>query len=132
MRYRRLSYRYAVITQSNDPWAAVADRPGVSLAQTTWRPAADMYETETLLVVVVELAGVDPEDVEVLLFEDALVIEGLRRLPPVESAIYHRVEIRQGTYRLELPLPVPSDMDSVDATYERGLLQIILQKTGTR
>jgi HSP20 family protein len=89
-----------------------------------------VYETEAAVCVTVELAGVEQDDLEVLLFEDALVVEGARR--PVLCApggVYHSAEIRHGPFRLELPLPVAVDGDSgPEARYERGLLHITLPK----
>src|SRR5690606_2540995 len=63
-----------------------------------------------------------------LLFEDALIVEGERRLPSPAAGVYHAAEIRQGQMRLELLLPVPIDLEQVDAHYERGLLEIRLLK----
>jgi HSP20 family protein len=136
MRYRRLSYRYAIVVTSSEPQpfgdARRADQMGVRLAQFCWRPPADVYETATGIAVTVDLAGVDENDLEMLLFEDALVIEGQRRLPPGEAGgVYHAAEIRQGQFRLELSLPVSIDADAVHARYENGLLKVSLPKMQT-
>ena len=74
----------------------------------------------------------DQEDLDVLLFPDAVVVEGQRRLPTSTSGHYHRVEIRRGAFRLELPVPVTRDLERVDATYDRGILQITFPKTNVR
>ena len=80
------------------------------LAQTCWRPAADVYETASTIAVTVDLAGVDHEALDVLLYEDALIVEGQRRLRPAEAGgVYQTAEIRQGPFRLELALPAPID-----------------------
>jgi HSP20 family molecular chaperone IbpA len=77
----------------------------------------------------VDLAGVDEQDFEVLLYEDVLVVEGRRELGACpREATYHAAEIRQGPFRLELPLPAPVDPERVEATYDRGLLRITLHK----
>ena len=60
------------------------------LVQARWRPDADTYETATTVEIVVDLAGVEEDDFEVQLFEDALVVEGHRQLPSCqEGAVYH-------------------------------------------
>jgi HSP20 family protein len=132
MRYRRLSYRYAAVVPSA-PALSLADLwPGDRLrllVQRRWRPAADVYETASAIEVVVDLAGVDEDDVEVKLFEDAVVVEGRRRLPAgPEGAQYLAAGIHHGPFGLELPLPSPIDAESVEARYERGLLRITLPK----
>jgi HSP20 family molecular chaperone IbpA len=102
------------------------------LVESRWRPDADSYETAATFEIIVDLAGVDEEDFEVQLFEDALVVEGRRRLaPPEAAATYHAVSIRQGPFRLELPLTAPVDTERVDARYDRGLLRITLPKRET-
>jgi len=99
------------------------------LMETRWRPDADIYETASAFEIVVDLAGVGEDDFEVQLFEDALVVEGQRRLlAPRESAVYHAASIRQGPFRMNLPLPGPIDADRVEAHYDRGLLRVTLPK----
>jgi HSP20 family molecular chaperone IbpA len=134
MRYRRLSYRYAMVVHAGptrpfgDIWES--DRLRV-LVQGRWRPDADVYETATAIEAIVELAGVEEDDYEVQLFEDALVVEGRRQLPTrgdVER--YHAAGLRQGAFRVELPLPGRVDSERVHARYDRGLLRITLPKLG--
>lgn len=99
------------------------------LMESRWRPDADIYETASAFEIVVDLAGVGDDDFEVQLFEDALVVEGQRRLlAPRESAVYHAASIRQGPFRLNLSLPGPIDADRVEAHYDRGLLRVTLPK----
>jgi HSP20 family protein len=132
MRYRRLSYRYTMVVRSGqtlplgDMWQS--DRLRL-LVQPRWRPDADTYETATTVELMVDLAGIEEDDLEVQLFEDVLVVEGRRQLPSCqEGAVYHAVGIRQGPFRVELPLPAPVDAERVEARYDRGLLRITLPK----
>ena len=132
MRYRRLSYRYAMVVRSGQTWPFgdmwQTDRLRL-LVQGRWRPDADTYETATTFEIIVDLAGVEEDDFEVQIFEDALVVEGRRDLPSCqEEAVYHAAGIRQGPFQLELPLPGPVDPERVEAHHERGLLRITLPK----
>ena len=131
MRYRRSTYRYSMVVRSDRPWP-LGDWPGERLrllAQDRWRPEADTYETATTVEVIVDLAGVDEDDFEVQLFEDALVVEGRRPHPAcAEGAVFHAASIRRGPFRAELPLPAAVDPERVTARYERGLLHISLGK----
>lgn len=130
MRYRRIGYRYTMIVTQPTGWGGSWQvRAGdVVLSHPHWHPDMDVYEADTALSVTVELAGVDDEELEVLLFEDALVIEGKRTLPITEEGVYHAAGIRQGPFRVEVSLPVPIDADRVEASYERGLLRVRLPK----
>src|SRR5256885_16288555 len=100
MRYRRSSIRYATVIGGGQTWVVgdvwQSDRLRL-LVRTGFRPDVDAYETATTLEVVVDLAGVDEEDFELHLFEDALIVEGHRRLPEAkETVIYHAASIRRG------------------------------------
>ncbi len=133
MRYRRLSYRYALLLTTNQSrqlgGPLPAEQSGVHFAQTYWRPPADVCESSSTIEVTVDLAGIDQDDLDVVLFEDALIVEGRRRLPADPGAVYHLAEIRQGPFRLELGLPGSIDQERVDARYDQGLLRITFLKT---
>jgi HSP20 family protein len=132
MRYRRLSYRYALTLTANLPGPFGDPRAlspaNIRLAQTFWRPAADVCESDNAVEVIVELAGVDQDELDVLLFEDAVVITGQRRVPPAAGGVFHVAEIRQGPFRLELALPEAIDTERVDARYDQGLLKLTFPK----
>jgi HSP20 family molecular chaperone IbpA len=132
MRYRRSSYRYAAVIGTTHGWVVSDVWPSERLrllVRAGWRPDVDTYETATTLEVVVDLAGIEEDDFEVQLFADALIVEGVRRLPaPKEAARYHAASIRQGPFRVEVPLAAPVEPEHVDARYDRGLLHITLAK----
>jgi HSP20 family protein len=132
MRYQRLRYRYAMVLAHGAPTQAsnaVAARRRVVIAQPYWRPSADVYETPEAVYVTVELAGVAPEDVEAVLYEDALVVHGERRLcTAAGGGVYHTAEIRQGPLRVELALPACVDIDRVEGRMDQGLLRLKLPK----
>jgi HSP20 family protein len=131
MPYRRLTYRYdRVRTGPTWPFDGVWESEQLRLLlQARWRPDADIYETSGTIEMTIDLAGVDEDDFEVQLFDNALVIEGRRRLPSArEDAVYHVAGIRQGLFRVELPLPARVDPERVEAHYDRGLLHVTLPK----
>jgi HSP20 family protein len=131
--YQRLRYRYAVVVADQQPrpmgegWRPVS--PAAALAQLRWRPHADVAETDSSIAITVELAGVDPDEVEAVLYEDALIVSGRRELSgPGTAGVYHNAEISQGSFRLEIPLPAAIATDLSSARYERGLLELVLTK----
>ena len=134
MRYRRLSYRYTMVMRASQTWPLgdlwPSDRLQL-LVQGRWQPAADVYETPDTVDIIVALAGVDEDDVEVQLFEDVVVIEGRRELPrSPEGAVYHAARIRQGPFQAVIPLPTSIAPDGVEARFDRGLLLLTLPKRG--
>lgn len=132
MRYRRLRVRYAMVAPAGHAWPYGELWPNDRLrilVQACWRPDADLYETAASVEVAVELAGVDEDAIEIELFDDVLVVEGRRQLPPAApEALYHAAGIRQGAFRLALPLPARVDPEQVEVRYDRGLLRITLPK----
>jgi len=133
LRYRRFTARFvhgSALSGHRDVIDPLWHMTLVTVAPAAWRPAVDVCETESGLTVVVEIAGVDEEQANVALYADALVIEGERSSDGCgPDGRYHRAEIRQGPFRVELPLPFPVDADRVDARYDRGLLRVDLPRT---
>jgi HSP20 family molecular chaperone IbpA len=134
MRYRHLRLRYTMLYTSQPPrpvgeilWRS--ERMSAVLAQPQWRPDTDVYETPAAITAMIDVAGVAEEDLEVELYQDALVVEGHRRLPACEGgAVYLAVAIRQGPFRVEIPLLAAINPDEVEARYDHGLLVITLPK----
>jgi HSP20 family protein len=132
LRYQRVRHGYAVALGEPQPrplgvgWG----RPTPALiALPRWRPRADVAETARSIVITVELAGVDPDEMEAVLYEDALVVSGRRHLPgPGPGGVYHAAEIDQGSFRLEVGLPAPVASELTDARYDRGLLVLTLPR----
>jgi HSP20 family protein len=94
-----------------------------------FRPAVDCYRTEDppALTVVVELAGIDPESVDITVVERTLVVAGVRPRPAAApGAVYQQVEIEFGPFERRLALGVDVDSKGAEATYADGLLKIVL------
>lgn len=92
-----------------------------------WRPPMDIYETETELVVRIEIAGMQEEDFKVVQKGRVLSIAGVRA-DLTERRAYHQMEIPFGEFLIELELPVHVDEKSTFASYQQGFLKIILPK----
>jgi HSP20 family protein len=93
-----------------------------------FRPAVDCFSTDDppQLVIVVELAGVDPESIEIAVEERALTISGERPRPRVAGQVYQQAEIDYGRFERRLTLDRDIDTKSADAWYEAGMLRITL------
>jgi HSP20 family protein len=82
-------------------------RPGLARATAAhWEPPVDVFESERELTIVTALPGVEPQDIEVSIDRDALLIAGVRRLPTVtRGTAIHRVEIPHGRFERRIRLP---------------------------
>ena len=137
MRYRYVTYRYTDGSQHQLErhyrqllHDALRQSQLTTLHSATWRPLADIRESATIITVKIELAGVKEEDIEVILYEDALVVSGERYddYEPQENLYYHEAQIRYGSFRVEVFIPSPIDRDEVAARYENGFLWVDLPK----
>lgn len=94
-----------------------------------WSPAVDVSESDTEVVVQAEVAGLDPEDVEITVTGDVLTIRGEKKdETETTGRNYTRVERRYGSFSRSLPLPTPVDADEVKAKMHGGVLEIRLPK----
>jgi len=103
--------------------------PRLVSAEQGFRPPVDCFSTETppTLVVVVDLAGVDPARVRVVATDGLLVIEGERgrSLPPGRVS-FQQMEIDHGPFSRRIPIGDDVDTDAASAHYRDGLLTVIL------
>jgi HSP20 family protein len=93
-----------------------------------FRPQCDCYLTDgpPTLHVVVELPGVDPASVDVVAIGRTLTISGTRERPERPAARYEALEIAYGAFQRRLELPAEVDSARTSATYESGMLKIVL------
>jgi HSP20 family protein len=93
-----------------------------------FRPQADCYRTQDPpeIHVVVELPGVDPEQVELVTVGRTLTISGVRERPHLPPARVQQMELEYGPFQRQLQLGDDVDAANASATYERGLLRIVL------
>jgi HSP20 family protein len=106
--------------------------PRFTVPRRGFRPRIDVVRTEEPdeLRVTVDLAGVDPADVHVAVHERALLIAGQRRrVNPDCRLSYHLMEIEYGQFERRIGLPEDVDPEGARATYERGLLTVLLPVT---
>ncbi|MCX7642290.1 MAG: Hsp20/alpha crystallin family protein [Armatimonadetes bacterium] len=94
-----------------------------------WEPAVDVCEDDEAYYIIVEVAGVDEQDLEVEYHPNgALVVRGVRR-PPMTGAVQCLVlEIPYGPFERRIPLPSLINPDGITAEYRLGLLQIRVPK----
>lgn len=92
-----------------------------------WSPALDVYEDADHVTVKVELAGMKKEDFEISLEDGALTVSGKRELKE-ENRESFRSERFFGTFTRTIALPSPVKPDEVKASYEDGILTVVLHK----
>ena len=95
--------------------------------QRRFRLPLDAYVTPQEIVVMANMPGVKPEDVEITLEGDTLSIRG-RRPGPLENVNYVLQERNYGDFQRTLTINVPVDADKAEARFENGLLILTIPK----
>jgi len=94
------------------------------------KPAMDIYETDKKVVAEISIPDFDPEKVEVSVEDGILRVSGkMDEKKEEKEKGYWRKEIRKGSFERMLRLPVAVKENSVEATYEKGVLKIIMPKS---
>ncbi|MFA5894097.1 MAG: Hsp20/alpha crystallin family protein [Candidatus Margulisiibacteriota bacterium] len=106
----------------SEMWPATRGREGMM-------PAIDMYEDKDNVIVEAQLAGIDPEQVDISIENDILTIKGeSEKKSEVEEKNYYRKEIRRGSFYRSVPLPTHVLGEQASAVAEDGVLRISVPK----
>jgi len=93
-----------------------------------WSPAIDVLTRDGALVVRAELPGIDPEkDVDISVDDGVLTLKGERRHEEKsEGDGWVRMERSFGSFERHIPLPQGVDPDTIRASYESGILEVVV------
>ncbi len=92
-----------------------------------WRPPTDVYETQDAVVILIEIAGMDPDRIQVEFSDKILRVSGTRA-DKLRRAAAHCLEVQYGDFASEVYLPGQYNLDAIDAEYKDGFLTIALPK----
>jgi HSP20 family protein len=97
----------------------------------TWSPAINMYRLSRRLEMCVDLAGVEPQSLDVRVEPGRLTIRGVRVAPepPLRAGEEMHIvvmEIDHGPFRRNILLPEQVDLTRVQTQYSKGILWISL------
>lgn len=95
-----------------------------------WAPPTDVYETETELIVTMDIAGMDRRDISVFTDGNVITVRGVRKeVAPQCKKQFHKMEIQVGPFQRLIAVPVPIDNQSIFTNYSNGLLEVRLKKS---
>jgi HSP20 family protein len=98
-----------------------------------WIPAMDLVERGDHYVLRADLPGVSENDVKVELGDNVLTISGERKSEHEERKEgFYRVERASGAFARSLTLPDGIDPDSIQASFEKGVLEVRVPKPAER
>lgn len=89
----------------------------------------DVYQTDSEIIVRAFVAGVRPDDINLSISRDMVVIDGVREeRDQVTDSDYIKRELFWGSFSTTVMLPQEIDVDSASATAKDGLLTLILPR----
>jgi HSP20 family protein len=99
-------------------------------SHSAWTPNTDVYETPEGLVVKIEIAGIEKEDLEITLNDRLLLVRGHRKDPCRQKRCsFRQMEIDYGPFERRIVIPRSVDGSRVRAQFQNGFLQIELPKS---
>jgi len=130
IKINRDSNDWRVVSDDMSPQFSYPADQGASVVANGWSPNTDIFETENKVIIRLELAGVDKENLTVRTDGNALVINGTRCDKEHNGRVYyHQMEISYGPFEKVIALsPSLQERDMV-AEYHDGILEIEIAAT---
>jgi HSP20 family protein len=112
-----------------DLFSDIIDVPWGRCEEISWHPAVDMYETDAVIVIVVDLPGVMPEDVRVIIEGNTCTLCGQRSREHInESHRFLHIERQSGRFSRTVMLESePQDVD-IEKKVKDGVMTVIIRK----
>ena len=100
-----------------------------SVATSDWTPAVDIKETDAGFIIIADIPGVDPKDIEIHMENGVLTIKGERETEKKEEHEgFKRVERSHGTFYRRFSLPDTANADKINAKSKNGVLEVTIPK----
>lgn len=95
-----------------------------------WVPRVDIHEEKERFVVLADVPGVDPKDIDITAEKGVLTVRGERRAEKrVTDNGYERIERVAGTFLRRFTLPEGANTESITAKQTNGVLEVTIPKT---
>jgi HSP20 family protein len=94
-----------------------------------WTPRVDVREEDKRFVILADIPGVDPKDIEISMDKGILTVRGERKSETKEeNGKLTRVERSYGAFYRRFSLPDSADADGISAAGKHGVLEIAIPK----
>ena len=119
------------IRQAFERFLQPEDGDASNVVTSQWAPRVDIREDEKQFVILADIPGVDPAQIEVSMEKGILTIKG-ERVAAADSngkeARFTRVERARGAFHRRFALPDSADAEGITANGKLGVLEIIIPK----
>jgi HSP20 family protein len=118
-------------SEMNRLFQAFFDGDGETARQ--WAPAMDLMDAGDHLVLKADLPGLSEDDVRIEVRDDVLTVSGERKSEHEQKRNgYYRVERAFGGFSRSLTLPEGVDADRIEASFDKGVLEVRIPKPEER
>ena len=93
-----------------------------------WAPRVDIKEDEQRYVILADIPGIDPAQIEVSMDKGVLTIKGERKQETVENGRVTRQERAHGAFFRRFALPDGADAEGITAYGRHGVLEVSIPK----
>ncbi|MGA8279228.1 MAG: Hsp20/alpha crystallin family protein [Rhodanobacteraceae bacterium] len=115
--------------QAFERFLSPGDSDQSSVVTSQWTPHVDIKEEDKRFVILADIPGVDPNDIEISMDKGILTIKGERKSESRDSnGSLTRVERSQGLFYRRFALPDSADADGISASGKHGVLEISIPK----
>lgn len=113
----------------NQFFATVDENDQSSVVTAQWTPRVDIKEEATRFVILADIPGVEPRDIEIHMEKGVLSIKGERgEDAKQEGEKFTRIERSRGLFHRRFALPDSADADGITASGKHGVLEIVIPK----
>ncbi len=91
-----------------------------------WEPPLDMYEVNDVIIIYIDVAGIDSDNIKIIAEPKGVTIRGERKCPIQEITNVHQLEIEYGFFERRLALPKAIDVGETTSQCKNGFLIIKL------
>jgi HSP20 family protein len=93
-------------------------------------PKVDISEDKDNLMMVVEVPGMEKDDVKVVVADGVLTVSGERKnIIENKDSNCIRCELSSGSFARSFTLPENIDLEKITADYKNGIIALVLPKT---
>lgn len=95
----------------------------------TWQPPVDILESDSELLIIVALPGVNARDLDVRVDGSTLVVSAVRSLPATDASVIRRLEIPHGRFERSIVLEGGA-LQLHQREFVDGCLKLLFRKIG--
>jgi HSP20 family protein len=114
------------------PYRQGTGRAGENGASWAYPMPIDVYATNDQVRILAAVPGMTPDDLDLTIHQNTVTLSGtvhsVADSEDAKEATWYVSELGSGSYRRSVTLPFPVDPEHATATFEHGIVRIVLPK----